>query len=383
MRHKVVQPQVKGFDAYPVKLGDLMRGERATLGKSLLDVQRDLRIKAVYISAIENCDPTAFHSPGFVGGYVRSYARYLGLDPEVTYEQFCSESEFAGVHAGARSRIKIPGVAPIRTALSSKATGDALSNPRAPFSPAGVGFFDVVSPSGLGSALVLLVLIFGLGYGAWAVLQDIQRVEFDPGNTSDPSVSVAIVASETPAAGVKREAKLDPDSLDRLYRPQELDVPIMVPRDGPIVGLNPATIGALVQGGGNIVVANESNPEIAETPRATAPEAPRVAIVASRPAWISVSQADGAILFERILDGGESFLLPLSQNSAMLRAGNASSVYLSIDGKAYGPVGQGTSVVKDVALAATGISKSFAVVKDIAELKVLDAASVITLNDTQ
>ena len=157
----------------------------------------------------------------------------------------------------------------------------------------------------------------------------------------------------------------------------------MVPRDGPIVGLNPATIGALVQGGGNIVVANESNPEIAETPRATAPEAPRVAIVASRPAWISVSQADGAILFERILDGGESFLLPLSQNSAMLRAGNASSVYLSIDGKAYGPVGQGTSVVKDVALAATGISKSFAVVKDIAELKVLDAASVITLNDTQ
>ncbi len=35
-----------GFDDFDVRLGDLMRGERATLGKSLLDVQRDLKIKA-------------------------------------------------------------------------------------------------------------------------------------------------------------------------------------------------------------------------------------------------------------------------------------------------------------------------------------------------
>lgn len=383
MGTKTVHPRVKGFDAYPVKLGDLMRGERATLGKSLLDVQRDLRIKAVYISAIENCDPTAFHSPGFIGGYVRSYARYLGLDPEATYEQFCRESEFTGVHSGARGKIKIPGVAPIRAVLSSNASSDALANPRAPFSPAGTGFFDVISPSGVGSALVLLVLIFGLGYGAWAVLQDIQRVEFDPSNTSDPVLPISVAASEPPLGDVKREAKLDPAALDSLYRPQELEVPVMVPRDGPIASLNPETIGALVQGGGNALVSDENTPEIAEAPRATAPEAPRVAIVASRPAWVRVSQADGSILFEKILDGGESFLLPLGQNSAMLRAGNASSVYLSIDGKAYGPVGQGTSVVKDVALAASGISKTFAVVKDIAELKVLDTARVITLNGTQ
>ncbi len=46
-----------GFDAFELRLGDLMRGERATLGKSLLDVQRELRIKAAYIAAIENADP--------------------------------------------------------------------------------------------------------------------------------------------------------------------------------------------------------------------------------------------------------------------------------------------------------------------------------------
>ena len=58
-----------------------MRGERATLGRTLLDVQRDLRIKAAYIAAIENADPAVFPNPSFIPGYVRSYARYLGPGP--------------------------------------------------------------------------------------------------------------------------------------------------------------------------------------------------------------------------------------------------------------------------------------------------------------
>ena len=70
---------LKGFDDFQLRLGDMMRGERATMGKSLLDVERELRIKAAYISAIENSDPDAFDTPGFIPGYVRSYARYLGM----------------------------------------------------------------------------------------------------------------------------------------------------------------------------------------------------------------------------------------------------------------------------------------------------------------
>ena len=44
--------QTRGFDDYALRLGDIMRGERATLGKSLLDIQRELKIKAAYIAAI-------------------------------------------------------------------------------------------------------------------------------------------------------------------------------------------------------------------------------------------------------------------------------------------------------------------------------------------
>ncbi len=84
--------ELRGFDSYPITLGDEMRGERASLGKSLEDAERDLRIKARLIIAIETCDLEGFPNKGVVPGYVRSYARYLGMDPEDCYQRFCQES---------------------------------------------------------------------------------------------------------------------------------------------------------------------------------------------------------------------------------------------------------------------------------------------------
>ena len=113
---------VEEFDDFDVPLGDIMRGERATLGKSLLDVERDLKIKAAHIAAIENADLSVFATKGFVAGYVRSYARYLGMDPEWTYRRFSKEAGFAGVH----------GTSALQAQKAKRAFGDAparLVNP--------------------------------------------------------------------------------------------------------------------------------------------------------------------------------------------------------------------------------------------------------------
>lgn len=376
MSDKAVQSQAMGYDSYPVKLGDLMRGERATLGKSLLDVQRDLRIKAAYIAAIENCDTTVFQTAGFIAGYVRSYARYLGLDPEETFEHFCRESNFNGTKSQLRKRPKLPGVAPLRATMAS-AKSDPLVMPRAPFAPAQAGFMDAISASGLGSVMVLLVLILGLGYGAWAVLQDIQRVEFAP--VDEPA---AVIATANAGVSYEEQTSKSEAALERLYRAQELEVPVMVPRDGPIAGLDPNRVGALLPSNGDTAGDRTlSDSELAESPRVTEPAAPQLAVVATRPAWVRVSLADGSILFEKILNGGESFQLPQLDQPTILRAGNAGAVYLTLDGAAFGPVGQGTSVVKDVSLALADITDKYQPVKDTAELKALDSPRVITLND--
>jgi cytoskeletal protein RodZ len=72
-----------------------MRGERATLGKSITDVRLELRLSKKYILAIESGDVSAFQCLKFVPAYVRSYAHYLGLNPDQAFATFCVETGFS------------------------------------------------------------------------------------------------------------------------------------------------------------------------------------------------------------------------------------------------------------------------------------------------
>ena len=153
----------KGFDDFELRLGDVMRGERATLGKSLLDVQRELKIKATYIAAIENCDLSAFESQGFVAGYVRSYARYLNMDPDQAFARFCKEANFEVAHG--MSAAAAPQTITAARARAGVASGDPFANPNALFVPRSESWLSRVEPGAIGSILVLVALTGARGYG--------------------------------------------------------------------------------------------------------------------------------------------------------------------------------------------------------------------------
>jgi len=202
---EVEDVEPRGFDAFELRLGDVMRGERATMGKSLLDVERELRIKASYVAAIENCDPDAFDTPGFIPGYVRSYARYLNMDPDKAFEGFCAESGFSTAHgmsAEASSRRKSDLVAAPLTRGSDPFAGSAT-----PFLPASESMLSRIEPGAIGSALVLVGLIAAIGYGGWSVLHEVQRVTFAPvENTPDV---LADLEAPQPADGPGSQQKTD------------------------------------------------------------------------------------------------------------------------------------------------------------------------------
>ncbi|MDP2737399.1 MAG: DUF4115 domain-containing protein [Pseudorhodobacter sp.] len=354
----------KGFDDFELRLGDVMRGERATLGKSLLDVQRELKIKATYIAAIENCDVSVFETQGFVAGYVRSYARYLGMDPDWAFQRFCAEANFVVAH-GMSAAASSAAISAVRSRGGNEFR-DPLANPKASFVPRGPGFMTHVEPGAIGSLLVLVVLIGALGYGGWSVLQEVQRVQLAPIDQAPAVVAeldplgnvqgVAPLVRSAPAGDAVVEAvPAASDAMDRLYRPQALDVPVMVARDGPIAAIDP----------GRTAVPGDAatDPVQLAAERAVqvvAAEAPAVELLAVRPSWVRVSAADGTVLFEKILDAGERYTVPQMEQAALLRAGNSGSVYFAVNGQTYGPAAPGAQVVKGVALSPEALTATYA-----------------------
>lgn len=364
----------KGFDDFELKLGDTLRGERATLGKSLVEVQNELKIKACYISAIENCDPLAFDTPGFVAGYVRSYARYLNLEPDEVFTKFCSESGFATVHGMSDK------------ASSIKANSNSVLLPSENFidgeelfrkSPTAIldssaNTFDKIEPGAIGSLAALICVVCGIGYGGLTLFNQIQTVEISPSEASP------IVLSEISSV-ILREENIDSlktnlatsEQLDRLYRPQALEVPVLTARDAPISTLDPSfsnnfdieeklNISEIATNGSETGITEKLlNKGLEETSIQVVQELPpSIAVLVAENAWVQITAADGTVIYENIMLPGEEFVLPQLEIPPKLRAGMSGYVYFSVNGELFGPVGSGTSVRKNVELSATNIAST-------------------------
>ncbi len=378
-----------GFDDYDLRLGDVMRGERATLGKSLLDVQRELKVKASYIAAIENSDPSAFETPGFIAGYVRSYARYLGLDAEWAFKTFCAESGFATAHgmskAASPGRPEVTEATPFGTWSPNVRTG-------------GEGFLARIEVGAIASVIVLLGLIGVLGYGGYAVLTEIQRVQLVPVEQA-PTVAADIdPLDRAPRPDDDRSdpaAEMASGGFDRLYRPEALEVPVLVARDGPIAALDPRLIGAFasetarrapefgalaglgphrddgdaetrqaVMAALGQVVLDMPAPEAGTgqtSPQVVADNAPEVVVFAVRPSWVRIRSAEGTTIYEKIMNEGDRFVLPKTEEAPTLRTGESGAIYFSVNGVPYGPAGRPGAVTGGLVLAAEALTDAYQV----------------------
>lgn len=381
-------PEPKSFDDFELRLGDVMRGERATMGKSLLDVQRELRIKASYIAAIENCDPSVFDTQGFIAGYVRSYARYLGLDAEECFRDFCLESGFEVAHG---MSVEASGKKPRAAARPAQGGLGSEAFAGTPFLPADESLVTRIEPRAVGSLLVLVAVIGGIGYGASQVLRQVQQVTFAPVEQTPD-----VLADLDPLDGVVvSDALVDDasDALNRLYRPQALDVPVLVARDAPIATLDPRDFGNFT---GFAQLNRETAPSVmlseattvadrpvspgptsdeAVTPQVVAARAPGVQILAVRPSWVQVKTAGGTVLFETIMEPGQTYDVPQTDEPLIFGTGESSGIYFAVNDAHYGPVGGRGKVTKRINLDPDALSDRF----PIADLKAKDNLSLATM----
>lgn len=95
-------PETESFDA--AELGAMMREMRENLGHELDSVARDLRIRLVYLEAIESGRLSDLPGNAYVSGFLRSYSDFLGLEGDEIVRRF----KMAGAEISNQPQLHLP-----------------------------------------------------------------------------------------------------------------------------------------------------------------------------------------------------------------------------------------------------------------------------------
>jgi hypothetical protein len=286
------------------------------------------------------------------------------LDPDECFNQFCKESGFIGLQS------EIDGKKRNKVIKPTKLLDEPILNPQIQKKKINNGILNNFSFSGLFSLTALLVLILGLGYGGVTVLNEVQKVNLSPINQSPSVQSISSTSIDENSFFDDVESNntniASNSALEEFYRPTELVLPLMTPRDGPISAIDPAISGIYVEDKNSVIseINQEDIIQVKKNPQVIEEDLPSVYVVAQKPAWVRIYEPNGNILFENILDTGQRYEVPQSAQTAMLRAGNSGSVYLMIDNNFYGPLGTATGVAKKVNLRAETILENYTLVEN-------------------
>ncbi|HWH33453.1 MAG TPA: helix-turn-helix domain-containing protein [Egibacteraceae bacterium] len=74
-------------------IGEALRAARRQQGRSLADAAAATRVRESYLAALEEEEFAALGGDVYVKGFLRSYARFLGLNPEPLLESYRREHE--------------------------------------------------------------------------------------------------------------------------------------------------------------------------------------------------------------------------------------------------------------------------------------------------
>jgi cytoskeleton protein RodZ len=299
-----------------VRLGAELRDARQNLGWELADLARSLRIRQVYLEAIEAGRMSDLPGTTYALGFVRAYATALGLKGEQIASQFRAEA----------------GEANMRPALSFPA----------PVPQRGV-------PAG---ALMLLGLVILAGaYSGWFYVSEHQHT---PAETVPPIPDHLLAPAADKPAPSPQVASILPSAAPPAPGP----APAAVPPVAASQTSAPEAALPVVQKPGAPAAQMQAlpPPAVVSAPAAALPSAPavppgtRIVLKASADAWVTVKQKAGPPLFSKLMHAGDSWPVPGDRTDLVMTTGNAGGTEVDVDGKAVPSLGASGFVRKNVPL---------------------------------
>lgn len=279
------------------RVGADLRLARERLEWTLPVLAAHLRIRLVYLEALEDGRIADLPGVAYAVGFLRTYAQVLGLDPDEISRRFRAEA----AEANRKTVLNFPAPVPERGM------------------PAG--------------AIVLIGALLAIGvYVGW----------------------YRASGTATPAAEMVEAV---PERLAPLAETVAPPVPVPVAASAPVETPAPQTEAAAAEPPPPpLPVVSPSSAAAAAMPPAVVPDpaATRIVVHAKADSWIQVRDKSGQVLFNRVLRGGEAWPVP-DRPALLLTTGNAGGTELLVDGATSPALGNDGVVRRDLPLDADAI----------------------------
>ncbi len=391
------------IDQAKITVAEILRTGREKRGQDLRAVANVLRIRYVFLEAIERGDFASLPGDTYAYGFVRTYAGYLNLDTDEIVRQFKQEVE----SYGARKTLVFPTPVP-----ESKTPGLAI--------------------------LLTSVLLLAIAYGGWTAVSqfDVEIPDWVPfmshgetvdadGASVEPSVvdqdeSNAVVdvspGEDTEIVKEQGESAEAVDILPLTEDPQEEvvveaeKIPVVIPAvpessstpenaepssgissDLPVVDSEPVSpaipvaseaavdssvsdsaisaseelgVGAEANEVGSLDSDSDVTSAIVTPPPPPEPEvfgdegvASAISIFAEQDAWIHIVDVSGEAIFSRVLRAGSVYNVP-KREGLLMTTGNAGGIVLKVNGKDLPRIGPIGDVKRNIVLSEDGVLES-------------------------
>ena len=284
---------------YSPSITSYLTERRNEKGYSIQDVATHLRISSHYIEAIENNDGPRLPERVYVLGFVRSYAKFLGIDPEYCVRRFKEEI----LQEAAAGPLFFPTPLSSETAPSKK----------------------ILLLSSVG-----LMIIFAIGYGIkqWSsTSQPIDHVIAEVSQPVMPNIQSATLNS-SPQDSTAKEGNPETQEEDEDSNQENLE---------------------------QTAAESTSTPELPQPSPTILAENRALNLAFSQPSWIEIKDPLGNIIIEKTFQAGENYTLSKSQGHTM-RTGNAGGINVKIGEKPPQPLGKTGEVLSNLSLDAEALS---------------------------
>jgi cytoskeleton protein RodZ len=355
-------------------VGALLRRRREEIQQDIDDVSRQLRIRTVYIRAIEEGRFQELPGNAYAIGFVRAYADYLGLDGSNVVSDYRDElarrsrqADLVWPTEGSESRFPGGAILGVCVLLGLAIYG---------------GWYYATQSGGTGIKLIDQVPDYikkATGVG--------QTVENEP--APEPTRTEAQAATAQPAAPAAQ-----PTAPTAAPTTTEPTAPVAAPSTEPtppppavVATPSPTEQGGVVLGQGQPAPepaaptvtapaapaatpaptpeptgtsANNPTPTVTQEASAAAQPAPippaaKVVIRANRDSWIEIRDKDDAVVLQRVLRQGETFNVP-DQKGMVMTTGNAGGIVIELEGKPLQSLGSLGVVKRGIKLDPTALT---------------------------